>query len=45
MTVEQAKGSFGPAWELLSVTPETDLKLPFFLGDARPSWYRLRRSS
>lgn len=45
MTAEQAKESFGPTWELISVTPESGLKLPFFLGDVRPSWYRLQRTS
>ena len=33
----------GPDWKLLSSTPDTEVRLPRWLGDARPTWYRLQR--
>ena len=33
----------GPDWELLSSTPDAEVRLPRWLGDIRPIWHRLRR--
>ena len=35
--------SLGGQWKLLSSTPDTDVRLPRWLGDTRPTWYRLQR--
>lgn len=33
----------GADWQLLSSAPDTEVRLPRWLGDARPTWYRLQR--
>ncbi len=33
----------GQDWELLSSTQDTGVRLPRWLGDIRPTWYRLQR--
>lgn len=40
---EELAGHFEDAWELVSATEETDVKLPRWLGDVRPTWYRFER--
>ncbi len=31
------------SWELVSLVSDTDIRLPWWLGDARPTWYRFQR--
>jgi SAM-dependent methyltransferase len=45
MTAEEARASFGSAWNLSAVEQDTEGKMPPWLGDARPAWYRLSRVS
>ena len=46
VTAEDVQGAFGPAWDVVSVTPETDLdRLPPWLGNPRPTWYLLARTA
>ena len=43
VTAEELMGHFGQDWELLSSSPDTEVKLPRWFGDIRPTWHRLRR--
>jgi SAM-dependent methyltransferase len=45
VTSEELMRYLGKDWELLSSTPDTEMKLPRWLGDIRPRWHRLGRSS
>jgi SAM-dependent methyltransferase len=45
VTREQIEANFGPAWQLVSSTPEPEPGLPWWIGDAKPSWYELRRAT
>ena len=40
---EELDGYFQSDWELVATTPETEVQLPRWIGDARPTWYRFRR--
>lgn len=40
---EELEGYFRDRWRLVSATPETQTKLPRWLGDVRPTWYRFAR--
>jgi SAM-dependent methyltransferase len=42
---EQLTSYFRDGWELLAAVPDTEAKLPRWLGAARPTWYRLQRRS
>ena len=44
VTREQIEGHFGEAWELESGAPDYEANLPRWIGDAKPSWYQLRRA-
>jgi SAM-dependent methyltransferase len=43
ITNEQLERYFHDGWELLSRTPDTEARLPRWIGDAQPAWYRLQR--
>lgn len=44
ITAEELRDRFGAAWDLTSVTADTDGgRPPFWLGNARPTWYLLGR--
>jgi SAM-dependent methyltransferase len=43
VTAEELMGHFGQDWELLSSSPDIEVKLPRWFGDIRPTWHRLRR--
>jgi hypothetical protein len=47
MTAEEVQAKFAPpTWDVVSVTPDTDLdRLPPWLGNARPTWYLLARTT
>jgi len=45
ITEDDLRRRFSANWDVESTTPQSDLKLPFWLGNPRPSWYRLRRNS
>ncbi len=46
ITAEEAQAKFGPTWDVVSVTPDTDLdRPPPWLGNARPTWYLLARTA
>jgi SAM-dependent methyltransferase len=45
VTGEELVRYLGRDWELLSSTPDTEVSLPRWLGDVRPTWYRLQRRS
>jgi SAM-dependent methyltransferase len=40
---EELERHFHDGWELVSATPDAGTKLPRWLGDARPTWYRFER--
>ncbi len=44
VTREQIEGHFAPAWQLVSGAPDSEAKLPRWIGDAKPTWYQLRRA-
>jgi SAM-dependent methyltransferase len=44
ITAEEVQAKFGPTWDLVSVTPETDGGPPVWVGNARPTWYLLART-
>ncbi len=44
-TAEQVQETFGRAWDIVSVTPETDGGPPFWIGNAQPTWYLLARTA
>jgi SAM-dependent methyltransferase len=41
---QDLEGYFRDAWKLISATEDTETKLPRWLGDVRPTWYRFNRS-
>jgi SAM-dependent methyltransferase len=43
ITYEELERYFDGGWELLSRTPDAEIRVPRWLGDARPVWYRYRR--
>jgi SAM-dependent methyltransferase len=43
VTREQIEAHFSPAWQLASSKPEPEPRLPWWIGDAKPTWYELRR--
>jgi ubiquinone/menaquinone biosynthesis C-methylase UbiE len=45
VTAEELTRHLGQDWELLSSAPDTEVRLPRWLGDIRPTWYRLQRRS
>jgi SAM-dependent methyltransferase len=44
MTADDVHAAFGPTWDVVSVTPETDGRPPVVMGNARPTWYLLART-
>jgi SAM-dependent methyltransferase len=45
ITAEELEHYFGGGWDLLSTTLDSDMQLPRWIGDARPTWYQWTRSS
>lgn len=45
ITAEDVQRTFGRAWDIVSVTPETDGAPPFWIGNAQPTWYLLARTA
>jgi SAM-dependent methyltransferase len=46
ITAEEVQTKFGPTWDMVSVTPETDRgRPPVWVGNAQPTWYLLARTS
>lgn len=46
ITAEEVQAKFGPSWDVVSVTPDTDPgRSPPWLGNARPTWYLLARTA
>jgi cyclopropane fatty-acyl-phospholipid synthase-like methyltransferase len=43
VTSEELMRHLGQDWELLSSTPDTEVRLRRWLGDIRPTWHRLQR--
>jgi SAM-dependent methyltransferase len=43
VTGEELMRHLGQDWELLSSTQDTEVRLPRWLGEIRPTWYRLQR--
>ena len=43
VTRDQIEAHLGSAWEVVSGEPETEAKLPRWIGDAKPTWYELLR--
>jgi SAM-dependent methyltransferase len=43
VTREQIEAAFGPAWQLTASRLDPEARLPRWIGDAKPSWYELRR--
>ena len=43
VSAEELMRHLGQDWELVSSTPDTEVRLPRWLGDTRPTWYRLQR--
>jgi SAM-dependent methyltransferase len=42
----EVQAKFGPDWDVVSVTPDTDLsRPPWWLGNVRPTWYLLARTA
>jgi SAM-dependent methyltransferase len=45
ITAEEVQAHFGPSWDVVSVTTETDGgRPPVWVGNARPTWYLLART-
>jgi SAM-dependent methyltransferase len=44
VTREQIEAHFAPNWELVASAPDQEAQLPFWIGDAKPAWYQLRRA-
>jgi SAM-dependent methyltransferase len=46
ITAEEVQARFGPTWDVVSVTPETDRgRPPVWVGNAQPTWYLLARTA
>jgi SAM-dependent methyltransferase len=45
ITRRQLERHFAAGWELTSSEPDPEARLPFWIGNANPTWYRLRRRS
>jgi SAM-dependent methyltransferase len=43
ITAEELEHYFHDGWELLSTTLDTEIQLPRWIGDARPTWYQFQR--
>jgi SAM-dependent methyltransferase len=44
ITAEEVQERFGPTWDVVSVTPETEGgRPPAWMGNANPTWYLLTR--
>jgi SAM-dependent methyltransferase len=43
ITAEELERHFGEGWDLLSTTLDTEIQLPRWIGDARPTWYQFQR--
>jgi SAM-dependent methyltransferase len=43
VTREELERYFTGGWQLVSTTPDSAIRLPRWLGDARPTWYRFER--
>jgi hypothetical protein len=43
VTADELMRHFGDGWELQSSSPDTEVKLPRWFGDIRPTWHRLQR--
>ena len=43
ITAEELERYFGDGWDLLSTTLDTEIQLPRWIGDARPTWYQFQR--
>lgn len=43
ITAEELEHHFGGGWDLLSTTLDTEIQLPRWIGDARPTWYMFQR--
>ena len=43
VTGEELMRHLGQDWELLSSSPDTEVKLPRWFGDIQPTWHRLQR--
>lgn len=44
VTNEQIARHLGKAWNIVSHEPDTDGRLPRWIGNAQPTWYQLQRS-
>jgi SAM-dependent methyltransferase len=44
VTREQIEAHFAPAWELESSARDPDSRPPWWVGKAKPTWHRLRRT-
>jgi SAM-dependent methyltransferase len=46
ITAGEVQAKFGPTWDLVSVTPDTDRgRPPVWVGNAQPTWYLLARTA
>jgi SAM-dependent methyltransferase len=46
ITSGETQAKFGPTWDVVSITPDTDRgRPPWWLGNARPTWYLLARTA
>jgi SAM-dependent methyltransferase len=45
ITSEELERYFHDGWQLLSTTRDTDIRLPRWIGDARPTWYQFQREA
>jgi SAM-dependent methyltransferase len=45
VTREQIQAAFQPGWEIAASRPDPEARLPRWIGDAKPTWYELRRLS
>ena len=46
ITADEVQAKFGPSWDVVSVTPDTDPgRPPLWLGNTRPTWYLLARTA
>ena len=43
VTSDQVAHHLGGAWEIVSDAPDTESRLPRWIGDAKPTWYQLQR--
>ena len=43
ITAEALGGYLQDGWDLVKATPDTEIRLPRWIGDARPTWYQFER--